>query len=61
MDEDHDFGTPVGRGKRKRDDDPGYRPGGSVGRPVKKKRKSDVDGTPAGRKSKKEAATPKDD
>ncbi|KID99002.1 hypothetical protein MAJ_05097, partial [Metarhizium majus ARSEF 297] len=57
MDEDADFGTPVGRGKRKRDDDPGYRPGGSGGRPVKKKRKSDMDGTPAARKSKKEAAS----
>jgi hypothetical protein len=61
MDEDADFSTPAGRGKRKRDDDPGYRPGGSVGRPVKKKRKSDVDGTPAARKTKKESATPKDD
>lgn len=62
MDEDADFGsTPVGRGKRKRDDDGGYRPGGSVGRPVKKKRKSDMDGTPVVRKSKKESATPKDD
>ncbi|KID87908.1 hypothetical protein MGU_05146 [Metarhizium guizhouense ARSEF 977] len=57
MDEEADFGTPVGRGKRKRDDDPGYRPGGSGGRPVKKKRKSDMDGTPAARKSKKEAAS----
>ncbi|KAG6018426.1 hypothetical protein E4U41_003899 [Claviceps citrina] len=59
MDEDVDVGTPVSRGgKRKRDDDPGYRPGGSIGRPVKKKRKSDVD-SPAVRKSKKEAQTPK--
>ncbi|OAA39455.1 hypothetical protein NOR_06293 [Metarhizium rileyi] len=62
MDEDQDFGTPVGtRGKRKRDDDPGYRPGGSAGRPVKKKRKSDMDGTPAARKSKKETAAPRED
>ncbi|KAG5983947.1 hypothetical protein E4U55_006654 [Claviceps digitariae] len=54
MDEDADMGTPVSRGgKRKRDDDPGYRPGGSLGRPVKKKRKSDVD-SPAVRKSKKD-------
>lgn len=61
MDEDPDFGTPLGRGgKRKRDDDPGYRPGGSTGRPVKKKRKSDVD-SPAVRKSKKEMHTPKRD
>lgn len=61
MDEDPDFGTPVGRGKRKRVDDPGYRPGGSLGRPVKKKRKSDMDGTPAARKSKKESGTPRGD
>lgn len=63
MDEDADFSTPVGRGgKRKRDDDPGYRPGGSLGRPIKKKRKSDLDGTPttsSARKSKKETSTPK--
>ncbi|KHN96532.1 uncharacterized protein MAM_05475 [Metarhizium album ARSEF 1941] len=56
MDDDAELSTPVGRGKRKRDDDPGYRPGGSGGRPVKKKRKSDVDGTPAVRKSKKDSA-----
>ncbi|CCE33968.1 uncharacterized protein CPUR_07896 [Claviceps purpurea 20.1] len=61
MDEDVDVGTPVSRGgKRKRDDDPGYRPGGSLGRPVKKKRKSDLD-SPAVRKSKKETHTPKRD
>lgn len=58
MDDDPDYGsTPIGRGgKRKRDDDPGYRPGGSAGRPIKKKRKSELDGTPTVRKSKKEAA-----
>lgn len=61
MDEDPEISTPVGRGKRKRDDDGGYRPGGSVGRPVKKKRKSDMDGTPVVRKSKKDSATPRDD
>lgn len=49
-------GTPAGRGgKRKRDDDPGYRPKGSSGRPTKKKRKSDMDGTPTVRKSKKDS------
>ncbi|KAJ6437168.1 IEC3 subunit of the ino80 complex, chromatin re-modelling domain-containing protein [Purpureocillium lavendulum] len=56
-DEDGDFGsTPAGRGKRKRDDDPGYRPGGSTSRPAKKKRKSEggADGTPVGRRSKKD-------
>ncbi|KAL0942414.1 uncharacterized protein CTRU02_200300 [Colletotrichum truncatum] len=74
MDEDDDdaaVSTPVtGRGKRKRaaikdDDDGGYRPRGSTGRPTKKKRKSegaDV-GTPTvskrGRKS--EAARERDD
>ncbi|KAH8672972.1 IEC3 subunit of the Ino80 complex, chromatin re-modelling-domain-containing protein [Ilyonectria robusta] len=57
MDDDADFGaTPVGRGKRKRDDDGGYKPRGSSTRPTKKKRKSEVDGTPSVRKSKKEAA-----
>ncbi|OAA56916.1 hypothetical protein ISF_07432 [Cordyceps fumosorosea ARSEF 2679] len=55
MDEDPDYGTPVGRGKRKRKDDAGYRPGGSASRPSKKKRKSDVD-TPSGRRVKKEVA-----
>lgn len=59
--EDDDVGlTPVPKGKRKRDDDGGYRPkGGSGARPNKKKRKSDVEGTPSeGRKKKvsKEAA-----
>ncbi|PFH60454.1 hypothetical protein XA68_10929 [Ophiocordyceps unilateralis] len=45
------------RGKRKRDGDTGYRPGGSSSRPAKKKRKSDVDGvSSAARRSKKEAA-----
>ncbi|KAG6004970.1 hypothetical protein E4U21_000593 [Claviceps maximensis] len=60
MDEEADVGTPVSSrgGKRKRDDDPGYRPGGSLGRPSKKKRKSDVD-SPSVRKSKKETHTPK--
>jgi len=58
-DEDHDFGsTPAGRGKRKRDDDPGYRPGGSTSRPAKKKRKSEGGGpdgsTPVARRSKKD-------
>ncbi|KAH7149182.1 IEC3 subunit of the Ino80 complex, chromatin re-modelling-domain-containing protein [Dactylonectria estremocensis] len=64
MDDDPDFGaTPVGRGKRKRgDDDGGYKPRGSSTRPTKKKRKSEVDGTPSVRKSKKEAtAAARDD
>lgn len=63
MDEDPDFAsTPVGRGKRKRnDDDTGYKPRGSSTRPSKKKRKSEVDGTPSVRKSKKEAAAARDD
>ncbi|KAK0387327.1 hypothetical protein NLU13_5640 [Sarocladium strictum] len=59
--------TPVGRGagKRKRDDDPGYKPK-SGARPTKKKRKSEGEVTSSGRKSKKdtaEAVTPsaKDD
>lgn len=58
MDEEADYSTPVGRGKRKRKDDAGYRPGGSASRPSKKKRKSDADGTPSAsaRRSKKEAA-----
>ncbi|KAK7408376.1 hypothetical protein QQX98_009472 [Neonectria punicea] len=59
MDDDPDFGaaTPVGRAKRKRgDDDTGYKPRGSSTRPTKKKRKSEADGTPSVRKSKKEAA-----
>lgn len=49
--------TPVGRGagKRKRDDDPGYKPKSGT-RPTKKKRKSEGDVTASGRKSKKEAA-----
>lgn len=55
MEEEHNYGTPVGRGKRKRKDDAGYRPGGSASRPSKKKRKSDADGTPSGRRVKKEA------
>ncbi|QUC23311.1 uncharacterized protein UV8b_07552 [Ustilaginoidea virens] len=59
MDDDADFGAPVARGKRKRDDDRGYRPGGSATRPVKKKRRSDVDAGPAVKKSKKEATGPK--
>ncbi|KAM5352652.1 hypothetical protein ACJ41O_005374 [Fusarium nematophilum] len=63
MDEDPDFAsTPVGRGKRKRnDDDTGYKPRGSSTRPSKKKRKSEADGTPSVRKSKKEAAASRDD
>ncbi|KAH8171437.1 IEC3 subunit of the ino80 complex, chromatin re-modelling domain-containing protein [Sarocladium implicatum] len=52
--------TPVGRGagKRKRDDDPGYRPKSGT-RPTKKKRKSEgaESGTGSGRKAKKETAT----
>lgn len=57
MDEELELGTPVGRGgKRKRNDDAGYRPGGSASRPSKKKRKSDAEGTPSGRRVKKEAA-----
>ncbi|KAM3536195.1 hypothetical protein MY4038_000661 [Beauveria bassiana] len=55
MEEEPDYGTPVGRGKRKRKDDAGYRPGGSASRPSKKKRKSDADVTPSGRRAKKEA------
>lgn len=58
MDEDPDYpSTFATRGKRKRDDDPGYRPGGSSSRPAKKKRKSEAsatDGTPVVRRSKKE-------
>lgn len=63
-DDDGDYGTPVGRGgKRKRDDDGGYRPKGSTSRPTKKKRKSEGDGTPTVRKSKKDSlpAASKDD
>jgi hypothetical protein len=56
MDEDVDYGTPLGRGKRKRDDDGGYRPGGSSSRPSKKKRKSEGEVTASGRKSKKDVA-----
>lgn len=56
MDDEADYSTPVGRGKRKRNDDAGYRPGGSASRPSKKKRKSDLDGTPNVRRSKKETA-----
>lgn len=52
MDDDHDYGTPTGRGKRKRDEDPGYKPGGS--RPSKKKRKSEGEGG-GSRRSKKDA------
>ena len=52
-------GTPVGKGagKRKRDDDPGYRPKSGT-RPTKKKRKSEgaESGTGTGRKVKKEPA-----
>ena len=57
MDDDPDFGsTPVLKGKRKRADDQGYRPkGGSGNRPAKKKRKSEVDGTPTVRKGKKDS------
>lgn len=57
MDDDGDFrSTPVPKGKRKRDEDPGYRPkGGSGSRPSKKKRKSEGgDGTPSVKKTKKE-------
>lgn len=57
MDDDGDFGaTPAGKGKRKRDEDGGYRPRGSSSRPTKKKRKSELEGTPTVRRSKKEAA-----
>lgn len=49
MDDDADYGTPTTKGKRKRDEDPGYKPS----RPSKKKRKSESDG-PA-RKSKKDS------
>lgn len=62
MDDDPDFGSApsTSRGKRKRDDDGGYRPkGGSSGRPAKKKRKSDGDlGTPTTKKPKKERDGP---
>ncbi|KAF5021342.1 hypothetical protein F66182_6610 [Fusarium sp. NRRL 66182] len=58
MDEDPEFAssTPVGRGKRKRntEDDTGYKPRGSSTRPSKKKRKSEAEGTPSVRKSKKD-------
>lgn len=56
MEDEGDPGsTPSGRGKRKRDDDPGYRPGGSTSRPSKKKRKSEGgEPTPSARRSKKE-------
>lgn len=62
MDDDAEGGrgTPAPKGKRKRDDDPGYRPkGGSGTRPSKKKRKSEGgDGTPtAAKKAKKETPT----
>lgn len=54
-DDDPDFGaTPVGRGKRKRDEDPGYKPRGSSSRPTKKKRKSEVEATPTSRRTKKD-------
>lgn len=56
--EEEDNGlTPAPKGKRKRDDDGGYRPkGGSGARPTKKKRKSEVEGTPSeGRKKVKTA------
>ncbi|KAH7325800.1 IEC3 subunit of the Ino80 complex, chromatin re-modelling-domain-containing protein [Stachybotrys elegans] len=64
MDDDPDFGaTPVVKGKRKRDDDSGYKPRGSSSRPSKKKRKSEGDSTPTARKSKKElvSATSKEE
>lgn len=63
VEEDHDFqATPVPKGKRKRDDDPGYRPkGGSGSRPTKKKRKSEGDTPTARRLSKKEIAAAKGD
>ncbi|KAJ4133421.1 hypothetical protein NW768_005005 [Fusarium equiseti] len=57
MDEEQDFAsTPVSRGKRKRnnEDDTGYKPRGSSTRPTKKKRKSEAEGTPSARKSKKD-------
>jgi hypothetical protein len=59
MDDDPDFSsTPVPKGKRKRDDDGGYRPKGSGSRPTKKKRRSEGgEGTPTVRKSKKDIAT----
>ncbi|KAM4057501.1 IEC3 subunit of the ino80 complex, chromatin re-modelling domain-containing protein [Hirsutella rhossiliensis] len=63
MDDEGDFATtPGGRGgKRKRDDDPGYRPGGSTSRPSKKKRKSEGgESTPSARRSKKEKDKDKD-
>ena len=64
MDDDGDrASTPVPKGKRKRDDDPGYRPkGGSGSRPSKKKRKSEgPDGTPTTKKSRKESLAAGDD
>jgi hypothetical protein len=60
MDEEQDFAsTPVSRGKRKRnnEDDTGYKPRGSSTRPTKKKRKSEAEGTPSVRKSKKDKET----
>lgn len=49
--------TPAPKGKRKRDDDGGYRPkGGSGARPTKKKRKSEVEGTPSDGRKKGKAA-----
>ncbi|KAF7557191.1 hypothetical protein G7046_g6107 [Stylonectria norvegica] len=50
--------TPVvSKGKRKRHEDDGYKPRGSSTRPAKKKRKSEADGTPSVRKSKKDKDT----
>ncbi|GKU04226.1 hypothetical protein FLAG1_07337 [Fusarium langsethiae] len=60
MDEEQDVAsTPVSRGKRKRntEDDTGYKPRGSSTRPTKKKRKSEAEGTPSARKSKKDKET----
>ncbi|KAM0347747.1 hypothetical protein ACHAPU_004762 [Fusarium lateritium] len=57
MDEDQELAsTPVSRVKRKRnaEDDTGYKPRGSSTRPAKKKRKSEAEGTPSVRKSKKD-------
>lgn len=61
MDEDQErASTPVSRGKRKRnaEDDTGYKPRGSSTRPTKKKRKSEAEGTPTVRKSKKDKEIP---
>lgn len=59
MDDDtYGRSTPVPKGKRKRDDDPGYRPKGGSSRPTKKKRKSEGEAVP--KRAKKESLGSKD-